>query len=179
MDTLAIVKHFNVIEHDGSGSGDARLNTMVRRLLFERPEKPLHDGVVVAATGPAHRASDAQRPQRVLVRVGRVLAATIRMMQQLTPVRMPRLDGVPQRGTHQTCGQRFAHRPSNNPPAEQVHHDGQIDPACPRRQLSDVGDPLAIGFVNSEFPIQQVVRRAFRGIRLRGDGLERLAHTAS
>ena len=119
---------------------------MLGPLVLERPEEPFHDGVVVAAAGAAHRALDAQSPQGLLIGVAGVLAAAIAVVQQFAgrPVVATRSPAASAALTSRRR-QRVAERPADDLAAEQVEHDGQVDPARERRQIGDVGHPLAIG----------------------------------
>jgi hypothetical protein len=61
---------------------------------------------------------------------------------------------------HQLFGQCRGHRPADNATAEGVEHDGEIDKACPGRNVGDVGDPQPIRRFRREVPLNQVGRLA-------------------
>jgi len=61
METLGIVNGFDVAEHAVSSVFPFQKFFVVGPLEFEGPEEAFHGGVVVAATGAAHRALNAER----------------------------------------------------------------------------------------------------------------------
>jgi len=62
---------------------------MIRPLILQRPEEAFHGSIVVAATRATHRAFDAEIFQQALVGVAGVLAASIAVMQEPSPNRLP------------------------------------------------------------------------------------------
>jgi hypothetical protein len=51
------------------------------------------------------------------------------------------------------CGR---HRPSNDLSREEIHDHGQIEPALPRANVSDVGDPHRVGPEDVEIPLEKI-----------------------
>ena len=51
------------------------------------------------------------------------------------------------------------HRPADDPGAERVEHDSEIQEAGRRRDLPDVGNPELIGAIGGEVAVHQVRRR--------------------
>ncbi len=73
METDGIVERFDVTKDAQSSVGEVGVAFVFGPFMFQGPEEPFHRRVVVAATRAAHRTSGAQRLQRLLVRVARVL----------------------------------------------------------------------------------------------------------
>ncbi len=61
METLGIVKGFDVAEHAVSSVFQFQEFFVVGPFVLEGPEEAFHGGVVVAAAGAAHRALNAER----------------------------------------------------------------------------------------------------------------------
>src|SRR5437899_2404170 len=98
------------------------------KLGLERREKALDDGVVVAVALAAHAADDAELAHRALIIPARILAASIRMMNQAAR-RATSVDGHHQRLKHEVPVDARARRPANNASRMKIEHDCQIEPA--------------------------------------------------
>ena len=61
------------------------------------------------------------------------------------------------------------HRPADDPTAERIEHDSEIQEAGSRRDIGDVGDPKLVGAVGGEIPVHQVRRRARVAVPPGGD----------
>ena len=96
MQTLAIVKRFDVFENAEARCFQIRILGMVRPFVLQRPEEPFHHRVVIATACATHRAFDAQRFQRLLISSARILATTIAVMQELVADRPTRFNRAPQ-----------------------------------------------------------------------------------
>jgi hypothetical protein len=70
---------------------------------------------------------------------------------------------------HELGAQMRLHRPADDPTAERIEHDGEIQEAGHRRDIRDVGDPKLVGAVGGEIPLHQVRRRARVAIPPGGD----------
>ena len=145
METLGIIKGFDVAEHTVSSVFQFQEFFVVGPLVFEGPEESFHDGVVVAAAGAAHRALDAERLQGFLIIVAGVLAASVTVVEQVLAGGTARLDRAAQGLADEFRRQRMTHGPAHHFATEQVEYDGQVDPALRGGQIRDVGHPLAIG----------------------------------
>ena len=64
---------------------------------------------------------------------------------------------------------RRLHRPADDPTAERIEHDSEIQEAAHRRDIGDVGDPKLVGAVGGEITVHQVRRRARVAIPPGGD----------
>ena len=67
MKSYRIVKRLNVLEHTQPSFLQISKRLVIGPLVFQRPEESFHGRVVVTATGAAHRALDAEDPERLLV----------------------------------------------------------------------------------------------------------------
>jgi len=78
----AVVEHLNVIDHIISGFLPGRIMAMCRALAFETAEEPLRNRMVQAIPFPAHTTVEVMSFQEPLVRLTRLLTASICMMHQ-------------------------------------------------------------------------------------------------
>ena len=67
------------------------------------------------------------------------------------------------------------HRPAQNPPAEHVENDSQVQEAAARRHVADIGDPQAIWCVGMEVPLDPI--RCRRNLRISTRRARRTATT--
>ena len=96
MNSLRVVKRLDVFEDARASFHKIFIATVLRPFVFQRPEEPLHDGVVVTASCSAHRALNVQRAEDSLKRVTGVLTPAITMMKQRSGLRPPRFNRFPQ-----------------------------------------------------------------------------------
>ena len=61
MQALGIVKGFDVLEHAQACGRQVFIVLVVGPLVFERPEEPFGNRVIVTRAAAAHRALDAER----------------------------------------------------------------------------------------------------------------------
>jgi peptidoglycan/xylan/chitin deacetylase (PgdA/CDA1 family) len=66
---------------------------------------------------------------------------------------------------HELGAQMRLHRPADDPTAERIEHDSEIQEAGHCRNIGDVGDPKLVRAVGGEIPVHQV-RRASRSRRV-------------
>ena len=52
------------------------------------------------------------------------------------------------------------HRPADDPTAERIEHDSEIQKAGCRRDIGDVANPKLVRAVGGEIPVHQIRRRA-------------------
>jgi hypothetical protein len=108
---------------------------VIRPLVLQRPEEPLHYGAVIAAAAVTHRTRYARQTQRLRIGVARTLTATIRMMQQPLAGWTMTFHRAAQRIADQFGGQRPTTRPAHDLPAEQIDRCRPIHPDC--REAAD------------------------------------------
>lgn len=123
---------------------------------FERAPQALCHRVVSAVALAAHGAAHAVALQGVLELVAAVLAAAVAVQDQ------PRL-GMPAEPRHEQCIEHQLgfhtrlHRPAHHLAAEQIDHDGQVQPAFVSGNVGDVAGPRAIGRRRLEVAPQQAL----------------------
>jgi len=74
---LPIVECFDVLEHAQSGFFEILKRFMLGPLVLEGPEESFGYSVIVAVSLRAYRGLDAERLQSSLIRIARVLTASI------------------------------------------------------------------------------------------------------
>ena len=57
---------------------------------------------------------------------------------------------------HELAVNGWSRRPADNPAREQIHDDGQVEPALPRPNVGDIGDPGLVSPRHRELPLQEV-----------------------
>ena len=124
METPGIVKRFDVAEHTPSGVFQVAERLVVGPFVVERPEEAFHDGVVVATSGGAHRALQAEGLQGVLILMAAVRAASITVVQQVSTGRASSLHGLTKGRADEFRHQRVAQRPAHHLATEQIEHEG-------------------------------------------------------
>ena len=59
---------------------------------------------------------------------------------------------------HHLRVQSGCHRPANDPAAERIEHDRQIEEAGPRRNIRDISNPQHIGPIGCEVAVNEIGR---------------------
>src|ERR1700742_2487521 len=83
MASVPIVEPLHVIEHICLGLSSARVDLPMYAFGLKRREEALHGRVVPNITGLAHAALDALLDKQSLELLARILAALVRVMQEL------------------------------------------------------------------------------------------------
>ena len=128
----------------------------VEELAFEGGEEALRHGVVIGVPDRSHRGADASLPTSFAEFDRGILRALIRMVDH---ARSAAADRAPCRGRRAPpayAGRR--HRPADDPSAERVQHDGQIEEAGPRWNIRDVGHPQRVRALRREVAVDQIRR---------------------
>lgn len=150
-----IVEPFHVIEHIGPRLVPRGVPSAARPFRLQRREEALHGGVVPAVAAPAHATDNAVVAQQALEVLAGVLAALVRVVQQLVRPAAP-----PQRHqqgvSHQLRRHRGTHRPADDAPRVQVQHCRHEEPAFRRPEVGEVGHPFAVWRIGLELPLQHV-----------------------
>jgi hypothetical protein len=81
MPTHPIVKALDVLENDSTSMIVRHKDAAIDTLLLEGSKEPLHDGIIVAVSLPAHAHADPLRTQELLMALAGLLRSPIRMMQ--------------------------------------------------------------------------------------------------
>ena len=157
MPPRGIVEALDVIDHVRFGLVSSAVRFVRRAFSFQRGEEALHRGIVPAVAGSAHATGHAVVGQKPLEGLTGVLAPLIRMMQDRL-----RLTAPPDRHHEgirdQLRGHNRMHGPANNPPREQVHDCGHVEPAFGGPEIGEIGDPFAIGRLGRKCPIEHIWR---------------------
>jgi len=112
-----------------------------------------------AVAPAAHRLGDPRGAGLLAERQADELAALVGVPDQ--PGRRPALgERHLQRIGHQLAAHVIAHRPADDPAAEDVLDGNQVQPALPRAQIGDVGDPQPVRRRRQERPIDEVLAHA-------------------
>src|SRR5437868_2259060 len=82
MATGAMVKHPQILENGLSGLGSGSKGVAIHAFLFDRPEKALHQRIIVTIGFFAHAYLNAIAFQESTITLTGILASTIRVMQQ-------------------------------------------------------------------------------------------------
>lgn len=76
-------------------------------------------------------------------------------------LRLALRDGHVQRVEHDIGSQRGRHRPADDATAPRVEDDGDVQKACPRRHVRNVGNPKLVRTVDIEVAVDEVARLFF------------------
>ena len=124
---------------------------------FQGGEEALHHSVVPAAALGGHAADDLALPQQVAVVGGPVLAALIRVQEQLLRFHLPVAQGPVEGLDHQGGIHPLIQRPADDTAAEQIDPDGEVPPARCGADVGEVAGPAAVGGRGLEVLLQQVL----------------------
>ena len=153
-----IVEAFDEGEHGHARLGLGPEAAAVQEFAFERGEKALRHSIVVGVANRSHGGTNARLAAAVAEGDGCVLRALIRMVDHA--FRLADGERHVQRRKHDIGVQRQRHRPANNPSAEGVEHDGEVEKAGPGWNAGDVGDPKHIGRAGGKAALDKVGRLA-------------------
>ena len=133
MKTLGVVIHRHIFPDIGNGCLPGSIQTVTGPFPFQAAEEPFYRCIVPAVTLAAHTADHPMLLQQGLVGMTRILAATIRMMNQ------PRwwfseIDCHHQGTDHQRFLHASIHGPAHYPARIQINYHRQVDPALLRPQ---------------------------------------------
>jgi len=67
---------------------------------------------------------------------------------------------------HQSTRHRHVHRPPDDPARKKIRHEGEIEPARPRRDIGDIRDPGGVGLRGGEMAIEHVLGHRQAMIRI-------------
>ena len=130
---------------------------------FQGGEEALHGRIVITIAGAAHADLALSCLQQAPVSLTGILAAAIRVVQQLSG--WMAIDDRHAPGTfHQLGIQPIPHGPAHHPPGIQIQDDGQIQPAFCGFDVGDVTNPFFVGSGSLKVLVEQVGRRS--GTRL-------------
>ena len=157
MPPRGIVEALDVIEHVRFGLISRAVRLARRPFGLERGEEALHRGIVPDVAGPAHATGHAVVGQEPLEGLTGVLASPIGVMQDGLRLTSPP-DRHHERIGDELRGHRRMHGPADNPPREQVHDRGHVEPAFGGPEIGEVGDPFAVRRGGRERPVEHIWR---------------------
>ena len=129
-----------------------------QQLAFKRGEEAFAHGVVIGVSHRTHRRAHAGLTAALAELDRGVLRTLVGMMDHARGP--PRRQRHVQSIEHQLAGKCRRHRPADNAAAERIEHDGEIEKACPGRNVGDVGHPQPIRRFRREVALDQVGRLA-------------------
>ena len=147
MSTSCIVELVNVLADDHGRFVTRFVNTVGAKLGLQSAEEALGDSVVPAVAFPAHARDDAKS-----VELGSVVGAGVRAspvgVLDKTDERATSCESVTQRVERKEPVVRRARRPADDAPRVEVEHHGEEEPASPRPEARDVGNPDGVFFIS-------------------------------
>ena len=167
MRPFSVVKDLNVFKGRSIDRSVCSVAKAMDPLVFEAVEPALRRRVIPAVPFPAHRASHAVFLELALKGMTGVLASPVGVVQQ--PRRWFLAEpGHGQRG-HDVRRHARLERPADDFAVEQVEHDGQVEPAFIRPQISHVRRPDLIRRRRGKVSGEQVLRYRQTMLRVRRD----------
>ena len=143
MSTARIVEALDELEDSNARFGLRLEATPIEQLAFERGEEALRHRVVVSVSDRSHRGANTRLPTSFAELDRGILRALIRMVDHAVRPSLPErhVEGI----EHHLRVQGGRHRPADDPAAEGIEHDRQIEEAGPCRNIRDISHPQHIG----------------------------------
>ena len=152
---FSIVEHFDVIEDIGASHFACLVDPFLDPLFLQTAKERLDDGIVPAVAPPAHaglKVMLAAEPKPVIAAVLRSLVG----MDDDLLLGFPSPDSHQDRVDNELLGQGRLHGPADDLAGEQVHDDGEVQPALPGADVGDVRHPGAIRMIDRKLTLQPV-----------------------
>ena len=144
MAAARIVEPIDILEYRALGL-TARVPTIAPdQLGLDGFEERFNHGIVVAISLAAHRDLEAVLFQALLIRVGTILRAAIRMVNAAFG-RLAQCHSHVQRPDREILFHAVADSPADDATGVQIKDDGQIQPAFAGPDVADVAGPFLIG----------------------------------
>ena len=124
---------------------------------FFKLRKGFGHRVIPAVATPAPAGLQVMRVAEAPPRITPELCPLIGMNPGVCGLASPH--GHEKRVQYEFSGDRGLGGPANNSAGVEVHHDGQIEPAFPRADIRDVGDPGVVRSVNGKSSLQGIGRQ--------------------
>ena len=134
-----IVERIDVVRHVGDRQLSVFVDLFLDPLFLQAAEERLGDSIVPAVAFPAHTRLEVIRAAESPPCVAPVLRSLIGVNQRAARASSPHRHehGV----EHELAVNGGAGGPPHYHAREQIHDDGQVQPALPRANVGDVGDP--------------------------------------
>src|SRR4051812_14424012 len=130
------------------------VDLLLDALFLQAAEEGLGHGIGPAVSLAAHTRLQVIRTAESPPRVAAVLRALIRMNHGAA--RTPSAYGHQHGVEHQLAVNRRTGRPADDLAREEIHDDGEIEPALPRPNIGDIRHPGCVRPRDGETPLQQV-----------------------
>jgi len=154
--SLCVVEPFEIVEERRPCRPMRRKASPLKQFAFERGEETFHQRIVVTVAPTPPRGEDARVVESLPEDETRVLAAVIRVVNQ-TRLRSAACDCHVERIHDEFSAEMIRHRPTDDPPTEDIEDDGQIEEAHPGRNVRDVCDPDPIRRDGGEVPLHPIL----------------------
>ncbi len=159
--TTPVVKHFDVVEQIGDGCGAGCVARAVYPFVLQAVKEALRRRIVPAVSLAAHRANHAVQGEFVLQQLARVLAASIRVMDE--PRRWPSAEPCHrQRIGHDVGRHARLDRPAHDLAVEEIQNDRQVQPAFIGPDVREIGAPSLVRRRRLEVSVEQIRRHRQR-----------------
>ena len=157
----SIVEGIKVVCHVCDRQVPTLVDLLLDAFLLQAAEERLGDGVVPAVAFPTHARLEVVGPAEAPPRVAAVLRPLIRVDQRAA---RPSLTHGHEHGIeHEFSTNRRSRVPADNLAREQVHDDGQVEPALPRPNVSNIRHPGLVAASHRELTLQEVGNQ-YRGL---------------
>ncbi len=158
--TGAIVEHLDVVVDLSPRDLPGCVDVLLDPLLLQAAKKGFRHGIIPAVATSAHTGLQMMRMAEAPPRIAAKLRALIGMNQGVHGLASPH--GHEKRVQYEFSGDCGLGGPAHNAAGVEVHHDGQIEPAFPRADIRDVGDPGAVRSMNGKSSLQCIGRQECR-----------------
>ena len=158
MPAAGVVEALDVPEDPEPGLLAGREPLAAEEFFLEAGEEALGDGVVPGVADRSHREVDAGLLGVGAVDEARVLRTVIRVRDHAGSCRAAGADGHAERVEDELGAKVVAHRPADDPPAEDVLDDGEEEEALTGLDVFEVADPEPVRLRPCEVAVDQVRR---------------------
>jgi len=155
MQTMAVIKHLDVMDHITSRVAPITVEHSGRPFGFQTVKETLRNSIIPAIALSTHTADRPIAFQKFLVITTGILTATVGVMNQsLSRLPPPISHRKSFRGKR--CLHVLAHRPADNFSRVQVDDHSQIQPSFHGPQIGNVAAPHSIGSNHLKISIQKI-----------------------
>ena len=149
-----IVEAVDVVSNVRDGQLPVLVDLFLDALFLQAAEERLGDSVVPAVAFAAHAGFQVIGAAESPPCVAAVLGALIGMNQGSvgSSPSHRRQHGI----EHELAVNRWPSRPADDLAREEIHDDGEVQPALPRPNIGDIGHPRGVWPRGSELPLQEI-----------------------
>jgi len=157
MKTIAVIKHFDVLDHITSRIVLSTINYIGSPFGFQTVKETLRNSIIPAIALSTHAADHAIDTQELPVITAGILAAAVRVVNQSLS-RFPSPISHRKSIRDKRCLYPAAHSPTNNFSLIQIDYHRQIQPPFHGPQVGDIATPHGIGSSHLKISIQKIRR---------------------